>query len=695
MINFNDVELVVENKYSFVGIQRQNAKLQFYLPKGFSDKLKDLQNFDTKCQLFFVFYQIFEKFKDICIEKGYLEDNYKIRTSDRDGVIKINQGSTISISEQEEENIFYSKLDIITNILKAYDEPKILSLVYRLGRSEKINYSQFHKFLHNAIFLPNGTAYIDHMNLPRQQVQFDSTDIVAMYCYILWEIKQQLNQEISAEIKSLAERFRQDYIGSEYGLFQESFYFQIIEMLKDALELIDRHTPLKDSDYWELYEVIELFLYGEITHNEDGEIWGINNFNNIWESMCLTYLAKNTHSNFLLYLDTQFVADEIIAKWKESTKMIDFLNIFHVNGSQLRPDTVIFSSSLNICLDTQYTISESNWDDYQYWTTVILRNSNKFCLKIAYIRQPKLYHTINKLRNFYSVNDHDDLIINKPLPDDYFSYWDVKEINQEEINKMNYFNHIFYLSYKHGIFSYKSFNTIEDIILSICDPKYANDNMDSFEVFKSSIFRDWSINDVEKLLTFFLEKLLTFYKPHLNIIDIKYMPESIFLDSQNIELIKARNVRKQFVYEYLVEKAIKNSPDEIKKLNICSDFWLPSCGQTTLIENGQPFMDGYIGLKNIDFIDLAQDYCSQDFSPIQNQSQTRQTTPESSYQLQTTKTTTTTWSVNDSVKHINFGMGKVTHILGSGQRINLAVKFDSCGQKIIDPRIAPMVKLEN
>ena len=105
-------------------------------------------------------------------------------------------------------------------------------------------------------------------------------------------------------------------------------------------------------------------------------------------------------------------------------------------------------------------------------------------------------------------------------------------------------------------------------------------------------------------------------------------------------------------------------------------------------------MEDEIGkFKNIDFIDLAQDYCSQDFSSIQNQLQTRQTAPQYSYQLQTTKTTT--WSVNDSVKHELFGIGKVTHILGTGQRINLAVKFDSCGQKIIDPRIAPMVKLEN
>jgi hypothetical protein len=511
----------------------------------------------------------------------------------------------------------------------------------------------------------------------------------------LWEIKQQLNQEVSAEIKSLAERFRQDYIGSEYGLFQESFYSQIIEILKDTLELIDRNTPLKDSDYWELYEAIEIFLYGEITHNDDGEIWGINNFNNVWESMCLTYLAKNTNPSFLLYLDTQFVANEIIAKWKESDKIIDFSSIFHVNGSQLRPDAVIFSDPLNVRLDKQYEISKDNFNDYGYFTHIDIKfpELNHLKLKIAYIGQSsgQQDNVFDKLKNTYSYDQGQRCLINYPLPNNYYSNWIIKKIDNSEITKMYYFNHIFYLSFKKGIFSYENFNTVKEIILSVTEHKYHKNISNDCGVFEKSIFRDLSIKDITDRFSSFIQLLFAFYKPYLNLIDIKYLPESYFLNSRNLEDIKCRSVRKQFIYEYLVQKTIKNSPDEISKLNVLSDFWLPSCGQTTLIENGQPFMDGYIGLKNIDFIDLAQDYCSQDFLSIQNQLQTRQTAPQSSYQLKTTKTTT--WSVNDSVKHELFGIGKVTHIL---PKSNLAVKFDSCGgQKIIDPRIAPMVKLEN
>ncbi|MGK7955331.1 MAG: hypothetical protein AB4063_08725 [Crocosphaera sp.] len=218
MINFNQLKLIVNDKYSFVGIENKNNKLYFYLPKGFENKLEEIETFDEKRKLFFLFYRIFHKFKMICLEKGYLNENSKILKSDRDGIINNNLGSDI-IENEAEENIFYSKLTSIDTIVETYNEPKILSLVYRTSKSEILDYSQSYKFLHRAIFLPNNAAYVDYMDLPRKQVQFQSTDLVAMYCYLLWEVKQQLNQEIGGEIKTLAEHFKHSYLSAEYSLF--------------------------------------------------------------------------------------------------------------------------------------------------------------------------------------------------------------------------------------------------------------------------------------------------------------------------------------------------------------------------------------------------------------------------------------------------------------------------------------------
>jgi DNA helicase II / ATP-dependent DNA helicase PcrA len=54
---------------------------------------------------------------------------------------------------------------------------------------------------------------------------------------------------------------------------------------------------------------------------------------------------------------------------------------------------------------------------------------------------------------------------------------------------------------------------------------------------------------------------------------------------------------------------------------------------------------------------------------------------------------TQTWLVGDRVLHNAFGEGEVTHLLGSGRKQNLAIKFSGLGQKIIDPRIAPIQKI--
>ncbi|NJM70339.1 MAG: DNA helicase PcrA [Scytonema sp. RU_4_4] len=52
--------------------------------------------------------------------------------------------------------------------------------------------------------------------------------------------------------------------------------------------------------------------------------------------------------------------------------------------------------------------------------------------------------------------------------------------------------------------------------------------------------------------------------------------------------------------------------------------------------------------------------------------------------------TAETWQVGEKVLHKIFGVGEITHIFGSGNKVSLAIKFDSLGQKIIDPRVAQL-----
>ena len=52
------------------------------------------------------------------------------------------------------------------------------------------------------------------------------------------------------------------------------------------------------------------------------------------------------------------------------------------------------------------------------------------------------------------------------------------------------------------------------------------------------------------------------------------------------------------------------------------------------------------------------------------------------------------WTVGDRILHKSFGIGEITHIFGSGNKVSLAIKFPSLGQKIIDPRIAQLQRVE-
>ncbi|MDB9322388.1 DNA helicase PcrA [Nodularia spumigena] len=52
------------------------------------------------------------------------------------------------------------------------------------------------------------------------------------------------------------------------------------------------------------------------------------------------------------------------------------------------------------------------------------------------------------------------------------------------------------------------------------------------------------------------------------------------------------------------------------------------------------------------------------------------------------------WQVGDRVLHKSFGIGEITHVFGQDNKVSVAVKFASLGQKIVDPRIAQLQRVD-
>ncbi|MBO1061476.1 MAG: hypothetical protein HEQ14_11245 [Aphanizomenon flos-aquae CP01] len=615
MINFGELELrdSKNGEYSFVGIQKEGSKLIFHIPKGFSQSDSSLNTFDSKRDLFFRFYRMLNVFKQICIEKGYLKKNNQ--TNDRDGVLEVDTGSEIT-SDNDSKNIFYSKIDALGSILDAYDELKILGLVSRLGKSERLDYSKIHRFLNKAVFLNNGAIYIDAMNLPHKEIHFDATDIVAMYCYILIEIKEQLKLEVNPEINSLAERFKEKYLGYEYSLFNEKYYLQVINELKDALELIDHYTPIKDNDYWNFYEAIYKFLFGDLDNSIQGKVWGFSNFHTIWESMCLTHIIQTLRLNSILYFDKKFISNTFINKWNNCNKIIDISHIFNINDTDIFPDLVIWSfeceegeilslnyREFNKKNPIKYSISKDDWNDYGYRTQFnISIDFGRKRINESRIGGVKITNVDKSLEENvkHCFNNVLDINSQQKLPDNYYSYWNVINISNEELAMMKSLNHIFHRAFLMKIYDYTNF--FEEFICNVLG-KQANiyNNIFYMSLFRQGI-RQPEIKEINNLYKKFI-KSLNFY-----FIDIKYSTPDYYTNSDNIEEIKNRSVRKQFVYEHLLQKHLEKTNNPLKELDIKSEFWLPASSNEETFTPLPKYMDDYIKLTGVNIMDVIDSY---------------------------------------------------------------------------------------
>lgn len=609
MINFRDIEVVISAKYSFVGIQIDDSKVYFFLPKGFEDSKSNLSSFQEKRDLFFLFFRIFNKFEDILKNKRSDLEN---SSSDRDGIREYNQGASLEVCLADETAFIYNKLSSINGILEQYDELKILDLKSKLAKKDFNQYHLIHKHIHNAIFLPDNSAFIDLATLPSKNIEFESTDIIGIYCYIAYEIKQQIDQYVSDEIGSIVNYFKSKYIGFDLALFDESDFDIVIDLLKICLEKIHSNTTFKDPDYWNFYDAVESFLYGNLIDDHDGKVWGIDNFHSVWESMCITSALNKANLHNIVYLDPTFVSVESISKLSNIRKRIQ-INDMSINGRNLFPDLVVLKTPEEKIRARKYILRKDNWDDFHFKTTFNCDqlSSEEKQLKIASLGQSVDIHTISYLYNLSEDSTSTSRIeINKPLSNEFYSFWPFNkdDLGVDYISDLHYFRHIFYVCYLEGMHSFEEFHSKFLEPLGISDYRF---NRSTYHrpgnVLCQSLWRD--VHTFDDLATQYSEFVFCMqnygFEVSLNIVDAKYNFASYFLSPDDIEEVKSKDIRKQFVYEYLVKSAIGKSSN-YKNLSIDSEFWLPTLGEEKVLE----FMDGFLSIKKLNFIEISKSYLS-------------------------------------------------------------------------------------
>jgi len=454
MFNFKALTLTKrcnsESTNSFVGIRRgANNELEFRLPHGFDGFPED--DFDATKNLFFKMYSTFKKF-----ERDSTRDFLDQRAVGKDNVEKQNNGYRFR-DKEDNDVVLYSKIALIENLLETYHDLALDVIERRIGADEKVNYSKIDHYLHKAIYLPDDVIYIDEMDVARQTLQYKSSTLIDLFCFILSELQNELEQEIDTRVHELAHRFSEQHLSHEQSLFNEETFEITIRILKDILDDIDKCTAYKDDDYWRLYEAIEIFLYGELdmeNPHENGTFWGISNFSSVWEDMCSTWAFSWLADN-IMYADTniifngQRVANAKSAGFFPIFKKVDFTDPFFIEfrGKRrwMRPDLVASLEGQRFYKDSVQIEEKNNNRLTLDFTVKPIDNNNKiveiFCSNLRVAIKNKHIKGVRIIGNYTFKNypKHDlDIQKNKVVEIRERLYiWDWKYMNVDSFIHIN------------------------------------------------------------------------------------------------------------------------------------------------------------------------------------------------------------------------------------------------------------------
>ncbi|MDJ0556413.1 MAG: hypothetical protein QNJ68_18635, partial [Microcoleaceae cyanobacterium MO_207.B10] len=68
-------------------------------------------------------------------------------------------------------------------------------------------------------------------------------------------------------------------------------------------------------------------------------------------------------------------------------------------------------------------------------------------------------------------------------------------------------------------------------------------------------------------------------------------------------------IRKQFVYEYLIQNYLENHQNYVKSWSINSEFWLPIYQKNLpVLTPGSRYMDNYVKLTGVNIIKVIDSY---------------------------------------------------------------------------------------
>ncbi len=141
------------------------------------------------------------------------------------------------------------------------------------------------------------------------------------------------------------------------------------------------------------------------------------------------------------------------------------------------------------------------------------------------------------------------------------------------------------MALKSGIFCGEEFELFIEKLNNLANTEYINHWNRKSNVFEVSLLRQ--CGTLKKEYDLFLIGFC------FKVIDIKYSSFEYYQSPENMEEIKSRSIRKQFLYEYMLQNYLEHNNSKLKALPIKSDFWLPVYSQNSeLLSSGPKYLDG-------------------------------------------------------------------------------------------------------
>ena len=301
MIDFAKIQIVADEK-SFVGLKYNQDKLNLYLPKGcnawgewITDKqIGSSERYERAKEAFTLIFIVIQVFK---------------KTSFHNSATKIKNASAIhgnqtSDAQQEFDNEdvppqFY--LELLPSLLTEFDNLAIAGLRHRLVRTERFDAKLASKQFDQALIDRNGVPFWPDMLQSKATIVVEPFELVQMYCWAFRDVQRQLHGKeavIESEVHHLADQFAlQHFPNNDVSLFDFETYELTRKTLIDRLELIKLNTAVQDDDFHLLYDTMHNFLYGgESKGKANTEVFGLNGFWMVWESMVLAkYIDSNNY----------------------------------------------------------------------------------------------------------------------------------------------------------------------------------------------------------------------------------------------------------------------------------------------------------------------------------------------------------------------------------------------------------------